>query len=135
MVLLGVIPCRNGPKGTSNSHGSTTHPRIWHLNMIHVHRFGSNRTNQGGVETGVEVWLLRTMGIGFGVAQEGFKLWTIIWQANKSGYPYCGWTKSHVAPPTKPWNDDSPVHINKQWLQPWFQSGAKWILCIHSSWL
>ena len=26
--------------------------------------------------------------------------------------------------PKKPWNDDSPVNTDKQWLQPWFQSGA-----------
>ena len=33
----------------------------------------------------------------------------------------------HFAPPKNPWNDDSLVTTNKQWLQPWFRSGAKWI--------
>ena len=30
----------------------------------------------------------------------------------------------HFAPPKKPWNDESPVNTNKQWIQPWFASGA-----------
>ena len=30
------------------------------------------------------------------------------------------------------WKDDSPVNTNKQWLQPWCPSGAKWTLSIHS---
>ena len=38
----------------------------------------------------------------------------------------------HFASPKKLWNDDSPANANKQWFQPWFQSGAKWILSIHS---
>ena len=37
----------------------------------------------------------------------------------------------HFAPPKKPWNDE-PVNTNKEWFQTWFQSGAKWILSIHS---
>ena len=28
------------------------------------------------------------------------------------------------AQPKKPWSDDSPVNTNKQWFQPWIQSGA-----------
>ena len=28
--------------------------------------------------------------------------------------------------------DDSPANTDEQWFQPWFQSGAKWILSIHS---
>ena len=38
----------------------------------------------------------------------------------------------HFAPPKEPWNDGSPANSTKQWLQPWFPSGAKWILAIHS---
>ena len=33
----------------------------------------------------------------------------------------------HFAPPKNPSNSDCPVNTNKQWCQPWFQSGAKWI--------
>ena len=43
-------------------------------------------------------------------------------------------SKSSQAAPRKPLvSDDSPLNTNKQWFQPWFQSGAKWILSIHSS--
>ena len=28
------------------------------------------------------------------------------------------------APCKKLWDDDSPANTNKQWFQPWFQSGA-----------
>ena len=33
--------------------------------------------------------------------------------------------------PKKPYGE-SRVNTNKQWLQPWFQRGAKWISSIHS---
>ena len=29
-------------------------------------------------------------------------------------------------------SDDSPVNTNNPWFQPWFPSGAKWILSRHS---
>ena len=35
-------------------------------------------------------------------------------------------------PPKKAWNDDSRVNTHQQLFQPWFQSGAKCILSIHS---
>ena len=31
-------------------------------------------------------------------------------------------------PAQNPWNDDSPANTSKQWFQPWFRSGAEWIL-------
>ena len=30
----------------------------------------------------------------------------------------------HFAPRKKAWNNEPPVNTNKQWFEPWFQSGA-----------
>ena len=35
------------------------------------------------------------------------------------------------APPKKPWNHDSPVHTNKQWLPMFFRGCDFWIWSIH----